>query len=586
MLSFRQKVFISYLGVFLAFIAIIFLFSQQTVKDIVKKGMNDRATELISKIENASDNVDLINTLKDQKALIFFRVSVIDNQRRLLYDSHTKHILGDKFDQEHVVDHPEVLQAIKEGTGYNEEYSQLLGQELSYFAKTFFFHGKKYIIRTAFHLKYLKELIRDFEVGFLISSIVTLLLSSLMTWFIINYLTYPIHQIIAAVKPYQEGLSTSIPTIRLKPVNRTDEFAQLANTLNSLSVKIRGQINTLMHERNEKEAVLESLAEGVIAVDSSMKVIFVNTMALKLLGLQMEDLKGQIFTTQIQEKCFNLLKECQKQDKILNDTTEIKRDRDKIYLDLVAAPKKESAGAIIVLQDKTAHYKIGEMRKDFVANASHELKTPITIIRGFAEALHDNPELPQETYREITEKIMRNCKKMDSLIKDLLILTDIDHIPESRLIDCDLYDLALSCAETIQDAYPEANIEVKKLKDRDFHLLADPNLLELAILNLMENAAKYSTSPAQISVTLDGGNDWITISISDKGIGIPKGELEKIFQRFYRVEKPQVLKVRGSGLGLSIVETIISKHFGRVHVESELGKGSIFIIYLPSKRGL
>src|ERR1700733_9693237 len=121
MLSFRQKVFISYLGVFLAFIAIIFLFSQQTVKDIVKKGMNDRATELISKIENASDNVDLINTLKDQKALIFFRVSVIDNQRRLLYDSHTKHILGDKFDQEHVVDHPEVLQAIKEGTGYNEE---------------------------------------------------------------------------------------------------------------------------------------------------------------------------------------------------------------------------------------------------------------------------------------------------------------------------------------------------------------------------------------------------------------------------------------------------------------------------------
>lgn len=580
MFTFRQKIFISYLFVFLGFLAIIFPFSQQTVKDIAKKGMHDRATELITKIEHATDNEDLINNLKDQKSLIFFRVSVIDDKRRLLYDSHTKHLFGDNFDQEHVVEHPEVLQAIREGTGYHEEYSQLLDQELAYFAKAFMFHGKRYVIRTAFPLKYLKDLIHDFEIGFLLSFITILLLFSIMTWFIINYLTYPIHQIIAAIKPYQEGVATTIPTIKLKPANRNDEFAQLANTLNSLSVKIRGQIDTLMQERNEKEAVLESLLEGVIAVDNDMKVIFVNTMALRLLDLQLEDVKDKIFTSQIQKECYMLLHECQKQGKILTDATLIKRRGDKIYLDLVAAPKTEKAGAILVLQDKTAHYKISEMRKDFVANASHELKTPITIISGFAETLHDNPDLPKETYVEITAKIMRNCKKMDALIKDLLILTDIEHIPESRLIECDLYDLALSCAETIRDAHPDATIEIKKLKDVDFHMLADPNLMELAISNLMENAAKYSIPPAHITVTLDI-EDEITIAVADKGIGIPREEIEKVFQRFYRVEKPQGKKVRGSGLGLSIVETIISKHSGRVTVESEVGQGSTFTIHLP-----
>lgn len=584
MISFRQKIFISYLFVFLAFIAVIFPFSQRTVRDIVIKGMNDRATEIITKIEHAENNAELISTLKDQKSLIFFRVGIINDQLKLLYDSHIKHILGDKFDQEHIVSSPEVLQAELEGVGYHEEYSQLLDQELAYFAKSFDFHGKRYILRTSFPLKYLEELIRDFEMGFLASAIVILLLFSFMTWFIINYLTQPIHQIIAAVKPYQEGISTTVPTIKLKPLNRTDEFSQLANTLNSLSVKIRGQITNLMNERNEKEAVLESLIEGVIAVDSDLKVIFINSTALKLLNLQIGDIKGQTFTPKIEGTCYNLLKGCQEQGKVLTDSLQIKLGGEKYYLDLVAAPKKESAGAIVVLRDKTAHYKILEMRKDFVANASHELKTPITIIRGFAEALHDNPDLPKETSAEITEKIVKNCKKMDTLIKDLLILTDIDHIPESRLIDCDLYDLALSCAETMQDAYPEAKIEVKKVENTEYHLLADPNFLELAITNLVENAVKYSPLPAEILITLDIKHDWITISIADKGMGIPKKELEKIFGRFYRIEKPQAQRVRGSGLGLSIVETIVSKHFGHVTLESEVGKGSTFTIHLPAKR--
>lgn len=225
------------------------------------------------------------------------------------------------------------------------------------------------------------------------------------------------------------------------------------------------------------------------------------------------------------------------------------------------------------------------MRKDFVANASHELKTPITIIRGFAEALHDNPDLPSDTYEQVTGKIVNNCEKMDVLIKDLLILTDIEHIPESRLMECDLVDITVNSETTVRDAYPNASIELHYSENEDYHLFADPNLIELCLINLIENAAKYSPPPAKISITLGKEDNWMTIAIKDNGLGIPKEELDAIFERFYRSEKSRYdRKIGGSGLGLSIVEMIIAKHFGKITVDSTEGKGSTFTVYLPITR--
>lgn len=584
--TFRQKIFITYVLVFFIFIAIIFPFTQRAVKDIVRKGMADRATEVIEKIKYAEDHEDLIRKIKEQRGMIFFRISVITDEHKVIYDSHTKKILREAFSTEHIVEQKEVLQAFEEGRGYNEDYSETLDQDFAYFAKSFDFHGKTYVLRTAFPLKYVSELMRDFEIGFLGSAIAILLLFTLMTWFVVHYLTRPIQQIIDAIKPYHEGLITTIPTIKLKPENRTDEFGQLANTLNSLSIKIRNQINTLTQERNEKVAVLESLVEGVIAIDERKIINFVNTMAAKLLHKNREDLLDLPIENLDNEICINLLKRCQEENKILTETLEMKRRGEKIFLDLVAAPKQDGAGAILVIQDKTDHYRIIEMRKDFVANASHELKTPITIIRGFAETLHDNPDLPKETSEVIMEKIVNNCQKMNNLIKDLLTLTDIEHIPESRLLETDLTELVQGIKETVTDAYPDANIVINQEKEEDFFLLADPNLLELALTNLVENAAKYSVPPASIAITLDKSDDWLKVGITDKGIGIPKKELESIFQRFYRVDKSRAKKGGrgGSGLGLSIVETIVDKHFGKITVDSEVGKGSTFTVYLPVRR--
>jgi two-component system, OmpR family, phosphate regulon sensor histidine kinase PhoR len=583
MLSFRQKIILNYALVFLLFITLLFPFSAYLVRIIVAKTLADRTSELVSRIQNAPDNDALVSYLKDQKALLFFRVSIITDEYKILYDSHTKRLLGPSFSQEYVVNHPEVIEAFNKGTGSHEDYSELLDQRFVYLAQTFDFHGKTYVMRTAFPYSHIAELTRDFQFGFLGLSIVVLLLFSTMTWFIIHRLVAPIQQIITAVKPYQDNLQASIPEIIVKSSGSSDEFVKLANTLNSLSTKIRKHISSLTHERNEKRTILESLIEGVIAIDSNMTMTFANKMAQKFLGFEEENLLGKCFSITNQQPFFELLANCQKEKIALTKTISIQNDNQKLYLDVIASPKNDDSGAILVIQDKSTHYRLMEMKKDFVANASHELKTPITIIRGFAEALYDNPDLPRTTTVEITDKIVRNCQRMTTLIKDLLTLTDIEHIPENRLMDCDLYDLLENCQNSLQNIFPTASITLSNPSGDPINVIGDASLIELAFMNLIENGAKYSNSPAEITVTFEHEDQWVKVIIADKGIGIPEASLENIFERFYTVNKAHSRKMGGSGLGLSIVKTVIEKHFGKIIVTSKIGVGTSFTVLLPRK---
>lgn len=583
MFSFKQKIFITYAVVYLLLILLMFPFANKSVSKIVNMGMADRAQEMISKIQTAKNDDALIRLLKEQKSLNFFRISVITDEYKVLYDSHTKRLLGPRFSQEHVVHHSEVIDAFEHGVGYNEGYSELLGQKFAYMAKSFNFHGKTYVLRTAFPYKYMVQLTNDFEFGFFTLVSAVLLLFGLMTWLVINRLTAPINQIIQAVRPYQEGLVDTIPTVQSLNMNRRDEFGKLARTLNSLSDRVQKQINTLTQERNEKKAVLESLIEGVIAVNREMIVTYANNIALKFLGLKDSQIVGKTFDKSLQESFYQLLVQCQKEKKILTDTLKLRTENGKSFFNIVAAPKTDNTGAVLILQDQTVLYKMLEMRKDFIANASHELKTPITIVRGFAEMLHDNPELPAGTRVEMTEKIVRNCLRMTSLIKDLLTLSDVENIPDSRLVECDIVALIDNCASLLRDAFPAASITIQSLGKTDFLVKADPQLMEMAFLNLIENGIKYSTPPAEISISFEPiEENKVLIKISDKGIGIPDADIEHIFERFYTVDKAHSQKMGGSGLGLSIVENIILKHGGAISLRSQVGKGTTFLIKLPT----
>lgn len=582
MFTFRQKIFITYAVLVISFIAIMFPFAAHTVRSLFIKVMEDRATEIIDNIKDASDNRSLVLALKRQKRLIFFRMSVITNERKVLYDSHTRKLLGEPFSQEYIVNHPEVIEALKTGVGYHEDYSSLLSQPFSYIAKTFDFHGKPYVVRIAFPYKHVSEITNEFKLGFMTLGSLILLLFSFITWFGINHLTRPIQRIINVVSAYQEGEQTALPIITSNFINPHDEFGKLASTLNSLSIKIQKQIDSLTDEKNEKKAILESLVEGVIAVDGAMIVTYANQSALKFLDCRSDEFVGFPLTTHHFE-CYDLLTSCQEEHSVLENTWVTTTKDQKYYLELLAAPKKGNNGAILVFQDKSIHYRMLEMRKDFIANASHELKTPITIIQGFAETL-ESEDLPKELVKEIMGKMVRNCRRMTQLIKDLLALSDVESLPEVRLIDVDLHALIENCISLLQDGFPGAQITLKSEFEEETLIVGDPNLLEMAFNNFIENGIKYSKSPAKLDITLSVQGDQVRIIIKDNGIGIPAADLPHIFERFYTVNKAHSRKMGGSGLGLAIVDNVISKHHGKISVASIMDQGTTFTVFLPRKK--
>ena len=579
MFSFRQKIFLTYLIGFFLFLVLIFPLSGKLVRYIVQNAMESRSKEIIARIQHAPNNESLIKTLKDQKALLFFRVSVITDKRKVLYDSHTKRLLGPRFSQEYVVDHPEVQEAFLKGVGYHEDWSDLLGQKFAYLATAFDFHGKTYILRTAFPYHYVSEIQDEFELAFIAVATLVLLGSLLLSWLILSHFTRPIQRIVRAVRPFQEGKSEILPLIEMGSLNPKDEFSRLAQTLNSLNQLIQEKMDSLKAAGLEKEVLLESLTEGVIAVDAKGVVTFVNHSALEFFGGDKERLIGHTLSETGQAAAGELLKESQEQGKPLSQSLEFRKKGKMIYLNLIAAPKADGTGALLVVQDTTKEVGILEMRKEFIANASHELKTPITIIQGFAEMLHDHPDLPEGSKEELTSKIVRNCQRMETLVRDLLTLADIEHLPDSRLSQFNLKDITEKARLQTLEVYPDAEIAVEG--DQIVPFQGDPELMELALFNLVNNAAKYSDPPARVTVKLKQEKENIVVTVEDQGMGIPANDLPHLFERFFRVDKAESRKRGGSGLGLSIVQTVISKHGGTVDVTSKLGAGTKFTVKLP-----
>ena len=539
--------------------------------------MSECADELIADLSKAKDEEELIQILKDHKAHLFYRVGILDNQRRLLYDSHTKRLTGTPLFPLRFVTHPEIEAALRYGVGYAEEYSHLLGQKLIYVAKRFEFRGQPHVIRLAFPYQFIEELRGMFTGGVLLFGALVLVLFSVVAAFVLNHLSSPIREIIQVIHKYQEGNLETLPNIQLK-TGPKDDFTHLANTINSLSQQVREEIESVRRERNEREAILESLTDGVIAVDSALTVSYANNTALKYLGATSQII-GHTFPETLSPECFRLLEKCCQKKQLVVDELEVKRER--LHLNILATPRQCEGGALLVFHDKTQQYRMLEMRKAFIANASHELKTPITVIRGFAETLYDHTDLPQETISQITGRIMDNCKKMTLIIKNLLTIADIENLPSYRMVSCSFVDLVTGCMKTTESIWTDVQIELIREEQDPFTVDVDSGLMEVAVTNLLDNAAKYSEGPASIQLRLGRRQGYVALEIEDHGIGIPHNEVENIFQRFYRVNKAKAGKTTGSGLGLSIVETIVHKHLGKIEVSSEVGKGSKFTILIP-----
>ncbi len=549
-MTFRRKILLSQIVLFVIFLLVLIGYVQGTIHRMIRWSIGGDEKQLIELMTEKKNEAEMIEYLKTQEVFMFIRLQLQNGEGESIYEVNYL----DHFDPKKLIE----------------------------VATPFEFHGKSYVLKIELPYQHIHAFAHYLELFFLTFASVLLLFFSATTWWIFTRFSKPIQTIIQAVRPYQTGQVDAIPEILLPPsLNEEDDFARLAKTLNSLSEKIRGQIKAALLERNEREAILESLAEGVVAIDENGKVKYVNTVGSKMLQAPKRHLLGKVFpiSTPLQKKCRLLLRACLENGTIVTDSISL-GEASKVYLDLIAAPIIPEKEAIIVLQDKSSQYRVLEMGKDFVSNASHELRTPITIIKGFAETLQDLPEISPEMLGDITEKIVRNCERMEGLVKNLLLLADIENIPKSRFHECDVVSLIENCVQTLLTVYPDAQVKIHK-DHPEVLIPADPDLLELAIKNLIDNAAKYSRPPAQIVIHIQELVDEVKIEISDNGIGIPPENLAHIFERFYTVNKAHSRRLGGAGLGLSIVKTIIEKHDGSISAASVPGQGTTFTLFLP-----
>lgn len=588
-LSFRKKIILSQIVLFLVFFAALFPFVEKMAPLLVRDSLIESTRDLKDLLQKTTTEEELIKTLEDQSYYTFFRMSLLNDADFVIYDTYLQKQLGDRFTPYSVADKAEIAEARRTGQGYVIAFSDTFHKQFAYVAQAFPFQGKQYILRTSFPYEQIQDLTHSFEIGVLLFSCAILLFFNAIIWTSFARLTRPIGEITAAITPYQKGEQEELPEIRLSTLKApSDEFQKLASTLNRLSKRIHEQIESLKSEKNEKGAILESLGEGVIAVDEKGTVLYINFTACKMLGLVRKNTldhplrpEGEKSNAVLIEQCQTLLAQCQQTSSIMTSSLSFGKEK-KTYIDLTAAPKAQGKGAIIVLQDKTSHYRVLEMGKDFIANASHELRTPITIIKGYAETLQEIPNISPQLLSQITEKISRNCLRMENLVSDLLTLADLENLPESRFQPCDLMVLVDNCLHTLLSVHPEAQVEIVSPYE-ELLISADSGLLELAINNLLGNAAKYSKPPVQIVIKVDKSADEeeVTIEVSDNGYGIPAEDLDHIFEKFYRVDKAHSRQLGGTGLGLSIVKTIITQHDGTIDVTSQVGKGTSFLITLP-----
>jgi PAS domain S-box-containing protein len=576
MLSFRKKILLGDIIVFLIFIALMFPFVERTVNYTVKNSLDRRVLAEIDFLKELNSEGEIIKRIRDERAFVFFRVTLFDGKGHFLYDSLFS------GNEEQGRESFEVEKALKSGRGFQNRYSTFFHQAMAYSAIAFDAGGKTYVLRMGIPFGEIRALMVEFEIGFLILGTIFLMLYGIATWTIIHRLSLPIQHIVNVIKPYQEGKDEFIPHIE---VNEGGEFGNLAKTLNSMSARIKKQIDILVQQRSETEAILESLGEGVIAVDAEERILFANSSACQMLAAAREGMLRQKFREikvqrrELMLKCYELIRHSFDQAEVVVETFILDQGR-KYYFDLIASPLARHRGIVLVIQDKSSDHKILEMGKDFVANASHELRTPLTIIRGFAETLHDLPNLPKQTLKEISEKILKTSIRLEILVKSLLTLADIEGFNDEQLHRVDLVPVAEGCMQNLLAAHPHAQVVLHRKKEEIF-VRANVPLLEMAITNLLENAVRYSPAPAQISITVDEAGDWAQVIVADQGIGIPEGDLPHIFDRFYTIDKARSRKFGGAGLGLSIVKGIVQKHHGEVSAASKLGQGTTFTIQIP-----
>ena len=369
------------------------------------------------------------------------------------------------------------------------------------------------------------------------------------------------------------------------PETRIDELGALAKAINELAFNVEQTIDEVTISRNRLAAVLAGLTEGVVAVDAEQNFLHINQSALSMLGISAADTVGRKFDeTPVFKEVKFLVSSCisEQTDGVVTVTDGA------LIIECSCRWMDESGGAevtgaIMVLEDITKSSRLEEFRSDFVANASHELKTPISAIRGLVETIIDDPNMSQDVFDRFMERVRAQALRLDVIVQDLLQLSRFDSTERKKeLASVSLTSVMRQVHQAkLMDA-ADAKVDLTlDIQNDGLDVAGEIEALNQMITNLVDNALKYTDEDGTVVMRISQMGAMAKIDVIDNGIGISREDSERIFERFYRVDRARSRALGGTGLGLAIVKHIAQSHMGSVAVDSNLGKGSTFTVQIP-----
>lgn len=523
------------------------------------------STTVLVKASKMARMIDPEN-LAEFKAVAFnesdIRITIINNDGTVTFDSH-----HDPVSMENHASRPEIAAALS-GLEYTSiRFSETLQTYMLYYALPV----KNVVVRLALPISEISGVLQPYMSTSIILFLLIIIITSIVLYLFNTGLIKPINALITASKAWQSGdLSYRIH------LKSSDDFNESISSLNAMSEKLATTVQALQKEKKELSAILENINEAILVADKTLTIALANPAACKLFNQPVHNAPKNLldFTT-----CLEINKlafDCMENQQPLEQEITIYGIINLKLLVRCSPLSAVNSGIILAITDITKIRHLEDMRKDFVANVSHELRTPITLIKGYSEALLEDNHVRDENIQAKIAIIHRHADRMNAIIEDLLTLSKLESSQE-RTISMETLQLAALIDDALKSLDNAVNIPVSC--PPELSITCNPELLEQAIINLADNAIKYTTGAIVIKAYQE--HTYIVIDVIDEGPGIPEEHSSRIFERFYRIDRARSRETGGTGLGLSIVKHIAEIHKGTVSVRNNIGKGATFSLCIP-----
>lgn len=479
---------------------------------------------------------------------------------------------------------PEVLEARHSGDGDAIRFSESVRRTFVYAARRV--GGAEFptgFVRVSVPMRSLDEDRASLRKAIIFSALIAVAIGFVLCLLLANRFAGPLRELTRAAEAIAAG-----DYDRRVPLNQRDEIGELAKAFGTMGENLRDRITTITKERSELSAVLKAMAEGVVAINANSELVLMNAAAGAILGVAPDQVRGKTLWSAVPIRpVAEVLEACLAEGEITEAEVVLPGPPAETVLELHAAPIRpggsERVGVVLVMHDLTEVRRLERVRRDFVANASHELRTPVAAIRGFVETILDDDEMDPETERSFLGRAHRQTNRLTQIIEEMLELSRLEEragrIEPARL---DLREAVGQAVDTVMTLAGERDVTVQpELADEPVIVSASEEQLRRIVGNLLENAVKFTDPGSQVDIRVMRADTYAILEVRDRGPGIPVDDRERVFERFYRVDRGRSRAVGGTGLGLAIVKHLVQGLGGEVRVHQREDRGCTFRVRLP-----